>query len=100
MPVHQKPLPTPGGEATQGCGPQQEKGPKSGACVQARPDAAVILWVLLRSVMPVFSTRVLAAKAHRVGGRGLWRGVGISLVMAPSAGSRLGGGQSCDLGWP
>ena len=52
MPVHQKPLPTPGGEATQGCGPQQQKGPKSGAGVQARPDAAVILWVLLRSVMP------------------------------------------------
>ena len=46
-----------------------------------------------------FSTRVLAAKAHLVGGGGLLRGVGVSLGMAPSAGSRLGGGQPGDLGW-
>ena len=52
MPMRQQPLATPGGEASQGCGPKQEKGPKSGALVQARPNSAVILWVLLRSVMP------------------------------------------------
>ena len=52
MPMRQQPLTTPGGEASQGCGPKQEKGPKSGALVQARPNSVVILWVLFRSVMP------------------------------------------------
>ena len=52
MPMHQQPLTTPGGQASQGCGPKQEKGPKSGALVQARPNSGVILWVLLSSVMP------------------------------------------------
>jgi hypothetical protein len=50
--MRQQPLTTPGCEASQGCGPKQEKGPKSGALVQARPNSVVILWVLFRSVMP------------------------------------------------
>jgi hypothetical protein len=42
---------------------------------------------------------VLAAKAHRVGGGGLCSAVGGALVMAPSACSRLAGGQLRHLGW-
>ena len=99
MPMRQQPLTTPGGEASQGCGPKQEKGPKSGALVQARPNSAVILWVLLRSVMP--SSPPGCWQRRRTGLAVVSCAVlrGMALVMAPSACSRLAGGQLRHLGW-